>query len=54
VIQDGKVLEKNLRRERLTRAELAEAARLEQISSLEQVSWAILERNGQISFIQKD
>jgi uncharacterized membrane protein YcaP (DUF421 family) len=53
VIQDGKVLEKNLRRERLTRAELAEAARLEQIPSLQQVSWAILEKNGQISFIQK-
>lgn len=54
VIQDGEVLEKNLRRERLTRDELAEAARLQQISSLKEVSWAILEKSGQISFIKKN
>jgi uncharacterized membrane protein YcaP (DUF421 family) len=54
VIQDGEVLEKNLRRERLTREELAEAARLQQISSLEDVSWAILEKSGQLSFIKKN
>jgi uncharacterized membrane protein YcaP (DUF421 family) len=54
VIQDGKVLEDNLRRERLTREELAEAARLQQISSLKEVSWAILEKSGQISFIKKN
>ena len=54
VIQDGEVLERNLRRERLTRDELAEAARLQQISSLKEVSWAILEKSGQISFIKKN
>ena len=32
---------------------LAEAARLQQIPSLQQVSWAILEKSGQISFIKK-
>jgi uncharacterized membrane protein YcaP (DUF421 family) len=53
VIQDGKVLDSNLRRERLTRTELAEEARMQQIGSLEDVSWAILEKSGQISFIQK-
>jgi len=53
VVQDGNVLEKNLRRERLAREELAEAARLQQIPSLQQVSWAILEKSGQISFITK-
>ena len=53
VIQDGNVLERNLRRERLTKEELAEAARLQQIPSLQQVSWAILEKSGQISFIKK-
>jgi uncharacterized membrane protein YcaP (DUF421 family) len=52
VIQDGKVLDSNLRRERLTRAELAEEARMQQIGSLEDVSWAIREKSGQISFIQ--
>jgi uncharacterized membrane protein YcaP (DUF421 family) len=54
VIQDGSVLEDNLRRERLTRSELAEAARLQQIDSLDQVSWAILEKSGQISFVKKN
>jgi uncharacterized membrane protein YcaP (DUF421 family) len=54
VVQDGNVVEKNLRRERLTREELGEAARLQQIPSLQQVSWAILEKNGQISFIKKE
>jgi uncharacterized membrane protein YcaP (DUF421 family) len=54
VIQDGSVLEQNLRRERLTRSELAEAARLQQIDSLDQVSWAILEKSGQISFVKKN
>ncbi|MDX6507441.1 MAG: hypothetical protein QOG06_2085, partial [Gaiellaceae bacterium] len=47
------VLEGNLKRERLTRAELAEEARMQQIGSLDEVSWAILEKSGQISFIQK-
>jgi uncharacterized membrane protein YcaP (DUF421 family) len=54
VVQDGNVLEKNLRRERLTREELGEAARLQQIPSLQEVSWAILEKSGQISFIKKE
>jgi uncharacterized membrane protein YcaP (DUF421 family) len=53
VIQDGKILDSNLRRERLTRSELAEEGRMQQIASLEEVSWAILEKSGQISFIQK-
>jgi uncharacterized membrane protein YcaP (DUF421 family) len=54
VVQDGKVLEPNLLRERLTVEELAQEARLQQIASLDAVSWAILEKNGQISFIQKN
>ena len=45
VIQDGNVVDKNLRRERLTKEELAEAARMQQIPSLEKVSWAILEKS---------
>ena len=53
LIEDGRVLERNVRRERLTRQELEEQARLNQIVSLDDVRWAVLETGGQISFIPK-
>ena len=53
LIEDGRVLERNVRRERLTRQELEEQARLSQIVSLDDVRWAVLETSGQISFIPK-
>jgi uncharacterized membrane protein YcaP (DUF421 family) len=53
VVQDGKVIERNLKRERLTVEELAEEARTSQIASLDDVQWAVLETSGQISFIEK-
>jgi uncharacterized membrane protein YcaP (DUF421 family) len=53
VLQDGKPIEGNLERERLTADELAESARLQGIGSLDEVAWAVLERNGQISFIKR-
>jgi uncharacterized membrane protein YcaP (DUF421 family) len=53
LVQDGRVLDRNLDRERITREELDEQARLNQIDSIEQVRWAVLETNGQISFIPK-
>ena len=53
IVQDGKVIDRNLKRERLTVEEIAEAARLEQIGSLDEVRWAVLETTGQISFIKE-
>ena len=53
VIQDGKVLESNLERERLTEDEVAEEMRMQQIGSFDEVQWAILETNGQISFVKR-
>ena len=53
IVQDGKVIERNVRRERLTQEDLAEAARLQQIASLEDVQWAVLETSGEITFIEK-
>jgi uncharacterized membrane protein YcaP (DUF421 family) len=53
VVQDGKVLENNLRRERLTEDEVAEEMRMQQIGSFDEVQWAILETDGQISFVKK-
>ena len=51
LVEDGEVIEPNLRRQRLTREEIGAAARLEGISSIEDVRWAILETNGRISFV---
>jgi uncharacterized membrane protein YcaP (DUF421 family) len=47
LIEDGRVLLRNVHRERLTRGELEEQARLSQIESLDKVRWAVLETNGQ-------
>jgi uncharacterized membrane protein YcaP (DUF421 family) len=53
LVEDGRPIERNLAQNRITVGELAAAARMQQISSLEQVRWAVLETNGQISFIPK-
>ena len=53
VVQDGELVENNLRLERLTREEIAEAARQQGIAHLSQVRWAVLETTGAISFIKK-
>jgi len=53
LLQDGKVIERNMRRERITVDELAEEARGQQISSLDDVQWAVFEPSGKISFIAK-
>jgi uncharacterized membrane protein YcaP (DUF421 family) len=52
IVQDGKVIERNLKRERLTVEEVAVQARLQQIPHLSDVRFAILEKNGAISFIK--
>jgi uncharacterized membrane protein YcaP (DUF421 family) len=53
IVQDGKLIERNLKRERLTEDEVAEEARCSGIAQLAQVRWAVLETNGKISFIKK-
>jgi len=53
IIQNGKLLDRNLKRERLTEDEVLEEARLQQITSLDDVEWAVLENSGKISFIPK-
>jgi uncharacterized membrane protein YcaP (DUF421 family) len=51
LMQDGEVIANNLRRERITLEELAAQARAQQIASLADVKWAVLETNGKVSFI---
>lgn len=53
VIEDGRLIEGNLRRERMTAGEVAAAARQEGIDSLDDVRWGVLETSGRISFIAK-
>ena len=54
VVQDGKLIKKNMDRERLTEDDVAEAARQQSIKSLEEVEWAIMETSGKFSFIKKE
>jgi|SRR5438105_12140489 len=54
IVQDGKLIERNLHRERLTFEDVMEEARSSaQIASIEQIQFAIVERNGAISFLEK-
>jgi len=53
LIEDGNVIERNLKRHRLTQQEVAAEARYQQIDSFEKVRWAVLETSGKISFITK-
>jgi uncharacterized membrane protein YcaP (DUF421 family) len=52
VVEDGRPIDRNLARNRITREELAAAARAEGIDSFEKIRWAVLETSGNISFIQ--
>lgn len=54
ILQDGELIERNLKRERLTPEEVAEEARQQSIATLSEVKFAILETNGRISFIKND
>jgi uncharacterized membrane protein YcaP (DUF421 family) len=51
LLEDGRPIERNMRRERITIEELRSAARQQQIGSLDGVRLAILETDGRISFI---
>lgn len=53
LVEDGEVIEHNLRRQRLSVEEVAAQARLQQIAHLADVRWAVLETSGDISFIPK-
>ena len=54
LIERGRVIEENVRSERLTTEELEEQARMQQIESIEKVRLAVLETNGSISYIPEE
>lgn len=53
IVQDGKPIERNMKRERLVLDEVMEEARLQQIESLDEIKWAVIETSGNISFVKK-
>ena len=53
LVENGQLIDRNMRRERLTLDDLAEKARLNEIASIDEVKWAVLETNGDISFIKQ-
>jgi uncharacterized membrane protein YcaP (DUF421 family) len=54
LIEDGNLIEGNLKRERLQPEDVAEEMRIDGIGSFDEVRWGILESNGQFSFVKKD
>jgi uncharacterized membrane protein YcaP (DUF421 family) len=53
LVDDGRVIDAHLARERITMDDLTAQARMQGIGSLDTVRWAVLETSGQISFVQK-
>ena len=53
VVERGRVVEKNLKRERMTREELAAHLREQQVASVDDVEWAVLETSGAVTVIPK-
>jgi uncharacterized membrane protein YcaP (DUF421 family) len=53
LVQDGRPIERNMRRERITLEEIEEEARQSQITSVADLRWAILEDGGRISCISR-
>ncbi len=53
IVEDGRLVERNVRHERMTEEEILAAARQQQITSLDQIKWGVLEGSGKISFIPR-
>lgn len=53
VVQDGKVIERNLKEERLTLDDIMEEARGNEIEDLDEVKFAVVEPGGKMSFLKK-
>jgi uncharacterized membrane protein YcaP (DUF421 family) len=53
LVESGQLVKRNMDPERPSLDDLAEQPRLNDIASVEGVRWAILETNGQISFIKQ-
>jgi uncharacterized membrane protein YcaP (DUF421 family) len=52
VVQDGKLIERNLKSERLTLDDVMEEARSNEIQNLDEIKFAIIEASGKMSFLK--
>jgi|SRR4051812_40954090 uncharacterized membrane protein YcaP (DUF421 family) len=52
LVQDGELVEKNMRAERLDLDDVAEEMRGQGIESLDEVKWCVLESSGSMSFVK--
>ena len=53
LVEDGRLLERNMRRERITREDIEASARKQQVISVDDIRWAVLETTGEISVIPR-
>ena len=53
IVEDGKLIDRNAKSERLTLDDVMEEARGQQIENLEDVKWGVLEASGRMTFIKK-
>lgn len=53
IVQDGKLIERNLQEERLTLDDVMEEARSNEIESLDEIKFAVVEASGTMSFLKK-
>jgi uncharacterized membrane protein YcaP (DUF421 family) len=53
VVEDGKPIERNLRAERMTLDDIMQEARAQDIASLDEIKWAVLEASGKLTFIKQ-
>jgi uncharacterized membrane protein YcaP (DUF421 family) len=51
LVENGKMIEQNMRRERITLEDLEAEGRQQQVTSVEDMRWAVLETSGRISVI---
>jgi uncharacterized membrane protein YcaP (DUF421 family) len=53
IVQDGAPIERNMKRERITIEEVMVEVRQQQMATIDEVAWAVLETSGKISVIPK-
>jgi len=53
LVENGKMIEPNMRRERITVDDLEAEGRKQQVESIDDMKWAVLETGGQVSVIPK-